>query len=118
MLSTVEETNERVFHQIFCETIHEYQERVASNTKRLLQDINLHRVVMSWINGRYLGLSYKYLPPTPVRYIDTTVLGKTFHNTDNLRYTPSEQSLNISVISTDIDWVFIGDLKNSSKLQS
>ena len=44
-----------------------------------------------------------YLPPTPVRHIDTTVFWKTFHNTDNFWNAPSEQSLNISVISTEID---------------
>ena len=47
--------------------------------------------------------SEMYLPPTPVRHIDTTVFWKTFHNTDNFWNAPSEQSLNISVISTEID---------------
>ena len=62
------------------------------------------------------GLSFRYLPPTPDRYIDTTVLGETFHNTDNFGYAPSEQSLNISVISTDIDWIIIEDLKPLSNI--
>ena len=56
-----------------------------------------------------------YLPPTPVRHIDTTVFWKTFHNTDNFWNAPSEQSLNISVISTEIDRIVTEDLKNSSK---
>ena len=71
------------------------------------------------------GLSFRYLPPAPVWHIDTTVLGETFHDTDNLGDTPSEQGLHNPVsqiafqLINRLDCHSVGrekgDLRNSSK---